>query len=181
MVVGDRPEAEKIAERFGLAGYGAVALDRTLSPAGLKAVWAYLAGGLPGFRSGATGGPGPGIGLFGSGEGAQVCLAVLPWLAPRPGGVVLYKSAPLEQAVLVDVPLLIQVEAEASGQPPAWLSYLKPAGEQGLISINTFEGESADFSFEGESANADRPRPSAKAAPPEWVWRDTLEWFQRPG
>jgi hypothetical protein len=79
----------------------------------------------------------------------------------------------LEQPVLVDVPLLIQVEAEASSQPPAWLSYLQPAGERGLISINTFESES-------ENLNSSWP-PDKSAPVPEWVWRDTLEWFKRPG
>jgi hypothetical protein len=78
----------------------------------------------------------------------------------------------LEQPVLVDVPLLIQIEAEASGQPPAWLSHLRPAGERGLLSINTFEGESENFNH---------PWPPDNSAPaPEWVWRDTLEWFNRP-
>jgi hypothetical protein len=171
LVIGDRPEAEKVAEKFGMAGCGAAALDRALSPAGLNAVWAYLAGVMPASLASYSGGPG--LGLFGSGEGANVSLAALPWLAPRPTGVVLYNPARLEQPVLVDVPLLIQVEAEASSQPPAWLSYLQPAGERGLISINTFEAE---------SENLNRSWPPDNSAPvPEWVWRDTLEWFKRPG
>ncbi len=168
VVIGDRLLARKFAEKLALAGIGAMALDRAVSSEGLKAVWSYLAAGMPEVFS-----TNPGPGLLGLGEGAGLCLEALPSLLPRPGSAVLYNLPPLDKPVRVEVPLLVQLGAATSDPSAYWLNYLQPAGGNGLISINTFDDPGEAFTEFYSSGNINQAV--------DWAWRDTLEWFNRPG
>jgi hypothetical protein len=169
VALGEKSLVEKFAENLGLAGIGAVALDAAIGAEKFKAVWAAL----PEFFENFLGENVEGLNLLGLGDGSSLALEVLPGLAPRPHGVVLYDPAPLAEPLKIEAPLLVQLGGEASAQDTGWLNHLQPSGETGLISINTFDGSFADLA---------RARP---AGPPhsglEWSWKDALDWFRRPG
>ena len=135
VVVGERAEAEKYAEKLGLAGIGALALDRSIGPAGLKKVWSYLHAARPV----------EGLALLGLGDGGNLCLEAQPDLLPRPVGAVFYDLKPLAVITRVEMPLLVQLDA---GQETGWLNYLQPTGEKALVSINTFD----DFATNSQAA-----------------------------
>ncbi len=169
VVVGEKAAAAQFAERLGLAGIGAVALDATPGVEDFKGVWAALPGFLENF-------PGENIeelSLLGLGAGAALALEALPDLRPQPGSAVLYDPAPPVKPVRVERPLLVQLGGEASGQDTGWLHYLQPTGEKGLISINTFDGSFEDLTG--------RPLSGPPQTGLEWSWKDALDWFRRPG
>lgn len=135
VVVGERAEAEKYAEKLGLAGIGALALDRSIGPAGLTKVWAYLH----------TVRPVEGLALLGLGDGGNLCLEAQTELLPRPVSAVFYDLKPLAAITRVEMPLLVQLDA---GQETGWVNYLQPTGEKALVSINTFD----DFAASSQAA-----------------------------
>ncbi|MDB5078612.1 MAG: hypothetical protein JWP00_536 [Chloroflexi bacterium] len=166
VVIGEKPVAERWAEKLALAGIGALALDLSAGKEGLKTVWSYLLRTYPESYS-----P-PGPGLLGLGEGAGLSLEALPLLDPPPGAVVLYDLAPLDKPVKVAVPLLLQMGAAAYVPAEGWLSNLTAAGERGLIAINTFDDQGDGPTGTGS--------PDYTAPAPGWVWLDTLDWLNRP-
>ncbi|MBN9389182.1 MAG: EcsC family protein [Chloroflexi bacterium] len=169
VVLGEKPLAENFAEKLGLVGVGAVALDGAIGAEGFKEVW----GALPGFLENFGGEGIEGLNLLGLGNGSSLALEVLPDLAPQPHGVVIYDPAPLVAPLKIEVPVLVQLGGEASAQDTTWLNHLQPSGKSGLISINTFDGSFADLA---RARTAESPRSGL-----DWSWKDALEWFRRPG
>lgn len=169
VVIGERAMVEKFAEKFGLAGIGAVALETLPEVENFKKIWAEL----PEFLAKLAEVPPEAPNLLGLGAGANLALEALPDLSPRPGSAVLYDPTPLMKPVRVETPLLVQLGGQAAAGDTAWLNYLQPNGESGLVSINTFEGSYAELT------RHNLPGPPRSGL--EWSWKDALDWFRKPG